>query len=56
MAWVLAFVVAGILGFMFDSQLAHHVPLTSVVIRQTMVGSLIGLATGYTIHVFHRLR
>jgi hypothetical protein len=54
MAWVMAFVFASFAGFLFNAELAHHVPLTSVVIRQTMIGSLIGLATGYAIHVFHR--
>jgi hypothetical protein len=54
MAWWIAFIVAGLCGFLFDGQIAQHVPLTDLTIRQTMIGSLIGLAAGFTIHVFER--
>jgi uncharacterized membrane protein (Fun14 family) len=56
MAWVLAFVISGFAGFLFDAELAHHVPLSSVVIRQIAIGALIGLATGFSIRTFEQLR
>jgi hypothetical protein len=56
MAWWIAFAVVGFAGFLFDGQLAHHMPFSDLTIRQTMIGTLIGLAAGYTIHIYHRAR
>ena len=56
MAWWLSFAVIGLAGFLFDGDIARHVPFTELTIRQTMIGSIIGLVTGYAIHVFERVR
>ena len=54
MAWWIAFILAGLCGFLFDGQIAQHIPFNDFTIRQVMIGSLIGLAAGFTIHVFER--
>jgi hypothetical protein len=56
MAWCLALSVIGLAGFLFDGEIARHIPFSELTVRQTMIGSLIGLVTGYTIHVFERMR
>jgi hypothetical protein len=56
MAWWIALSVIGLAGFLFDSEIARHIPFTDFTVRQTMIGSLMGLATGFTIHVFERSR
>jgi len=56
MAWWLALSVIGLAGFLFDGEIARHIPFTELTIRQTMIGSLIGLATGFSIHAFERSR
>jgi len=54
MAWWIAFIVAGLGAFLFDAQIAQHIPLSELTIRQVLIGSLIGLAAGFGIHVFER--
>ena len=54
MAWWFAFIVSGLCGFMFDAEIARHIPFTHETIRLVTIGSLIGLAAGFTIHVFER--
>jgi hypothetical protein len=54
MAWWIAFILTGLCGFLFDADIAHHVPFTEFTIRQLMIGAWIGLAAGFTIHVFER--
>jgi hypothetical protein len=54
MAWCCAFILAGLCGFMFDAEIARHIPFTELTIRHVMFGSLIGLAAGFSIHVFER--
>jgi hypothetical protein len=54
MVWSLAFIVAGLCAFLFDAEIARHVPFTDLTVRQVMMGSLIGLAAGFGIHVFER--
>ena len=56
MAWWIALSVIGLAGFLFDGDIARHVPFTELTIRQTMIGSMIGLVTGFSIHVFERMR
>lgn len=56
MAWWIALSVIGLAGFLFDGEIARHIPFTELTIRQTMIGSLMGLVTGFTIHVFERTR
>ena len=56
MAWWIALSVIGLAGFFFDAEIARHIPFTELTIRQTMIGSLIGLATGFSIHAFERMR
>ena len=56
MSWWIAFSVIGLAGFLFDGEIARHIPFTELTIRQTMIGSMIGLVTGFTIHVFARMR
>src|SRR5262249_11545170 len=54
MAWWIAFIVAGLGAFLFDAQIAQHIPLSDLTVRQVLIGSLIGLAAGFGIHVFER--
>jgi hypothetical protein len=54
MAWCIAFILAGLCGFLFDGQIAQHLPVSDFAVRQIMLGSLIGLTAGFTIHVFER--
>ena len=54
MAWWIAFILAGICGFLFDAEIARHIPFSDLTIREVMIGSWIGLAAGFTIHVFER--
>jgi hypothetical protein len=56
MAWWIALVLAGLAGFLFDAEIARHIPFSDIAIRQTMIGSLIGIVAGFTIHVFERSR
>ena len=56
MAWWIALSVIGLAGFLFDAEIARHIPFTELTIRQTMIGSMIGLVTGFSIHVFERMR
>jgi hypothetical protein len=56
MAWWIALAVLGLAGFLFDAQIASHLPFSDLTIRQTMIGSMIGLVAGFTIHVFERSR
>ena len=56
MAWWIALAVMGLAGFLFDAEIARHIPFTDLTVRQTMIGSLIGLVTGFSIHVFERMR
>jgi hypothetical protein len=56
MAWWLALWVFGLAGFLFDGENARHIPFSELRVRQTMIGSLFGLVTGNTIHVFERMR
>lgn len=56
MAWWIALSVIALAGFLFDGDIAQHIPFTELAIRQTMLGSMIGLATGFAIHVFERTR
>lgn len=54
MAWWMALAVAGLAGFLFDADIARHIPFNDLTIRQTMIGVLIGITTGFTIHAFER--
>ena len=56
MAWWIALAAIGLVGFLFNSDIAHHIPFTELTIRQTMIGSAIGLVTGFAIHAFERIR
>ena len=56
MAWWMALSVIALVGFLFDADIARHIPFTDLTIRQTMIGSMIGLATGFAIHAFERMR
>ena len=54
MAWSLAFILAGLCAFLFDGEIAQHIPFTDQTVRLVMMGSLIGLAAGFGIHCFER--
>jgi hypothetical protein len=56
MAWWIALTVVGIAGFLFDAEIARHIPFSDLTVRQTMIGTLLGLVAGFTIHVFERSR
>ena len=54
MAWTIAFILAGLAAFLFDAEIAKHIPFTDQTVRLVMTGSLIGLAAGFGIHCFER--
>ena len=56
MAWWIALVVFGLSGFLFDAEIARHIPFSDLTVRQTMIGAFLGLVAGFTIHVFERTR
>ena len=56
MAWCIALTVAGIAGFVFDAEIANRIPFSDLTVRQTMIGAMIGLVAGFSIHVFERSR
>ncbi len=56
MAWWIALAVAGSAGFLFDGDIARHIPFSDLTIRHVMMGTLIGIGMGFTIHVFERSR
>ena len=56
MAWWITVAAVGLAGFLFDTEIARHVPFSDLAVRQTMIGSIVGLIAGFTIHVFERSR
>ena len=56
MAWWIALVAFGLAGFLFDAEIARHIPFSDLTVRQTMIGCFMGLVAGFTIHVFERSR
>jgi hypothetical protein len=56
MAWWIALVAFGLAGFLFDAEIARHVPYSDLAVRQTMIGGFLGLVAGFAIHVFQRTR
>jgi uncharacterized membrane protein AbrB (regulator of aidB expression) len=56
MAWWLALSVIGLACFLVDGDIARHIPFWELTVRQTMIGSRIGLVPGYPSHVFERMR
>ena len=54
MVWWIVFILAGLGAFLFNAQIAQHIPFSDLTVRQVLIGSLIGLAAGFGIHVFER--